>query len=59
MIRKILSLYVAAFMMLPGLALSEETEETFPDYTVLPVEAGDIVPVVARCRSEDSYREKV
>ena len=44
MIRKILSLYVAAFMMLPGLALSEETEETFPDYTVLPVEAGDIVP---------------
>ncbi len=29
--------------MAPAIALAEETE-TFPDYVVLPIEAGDIVP---------------
>lgn len=43
MFRKILSLYLAIFMMAPAIALAEETE-TFPDYVVLPIEAGDIVP---------------
>ena len=38
-----LSLYLAIFMMAPVIALAEETE-TFPDYVVLPIEAGDIVP---------------
>ena len=43
MFRKMLSLYLAIFMMAPAIALAEETE-TFPDYVVLPIEAGDIVP---------------
>jgi hypothetical protein len=30
-------------MMAPAIALTEEIE-TFPDYVVLPIEAGDIVP---------------
>ncbi len=43
MIRKILSLYLAIFMMSPAIAMAEDIE-TFPDYVVLPIEAGDIVP---------------
>jgi hypothetical protein len=43
MFRKVLSLYLAIFMMAPAMALAEEIE-TFPDYVVLPIEAGDIVP---------------
>ena len=43
MFRKMLSLSVAIFMMAPAIVLAEETE-TFPDYVVLPIEAGDIVP---------------
>jgi hypothetical protein len=38
-----LSLYLAIFMMAPAIVLAEEIE-TFPDYVVLPIEAGDIVP---------------
>ena len=43
MFKKMLSLYLAIFMMAPAIALAEEIE-TFPDYVVLPIEAGDIVP---------------
>jgi len=43
MLRKILSLYLVMFMMSPTIALAEDIE-TFPDYVVLPIEAGDIVP---------------
>tara|TARA_R110002110_G_scaffold92916_2_gene242277 strand:- start:1969 stop:2433 length:465 start_codon:yes stop_codon:yes gene_type:complete len=43
MLRKILSLYLVIFMMSPAIALAEDIE-TFPDYVVLPIEAGDIVP---------------
>lgn len=43
MFRKILSLYLAIFMISPVIVLAEEVE-TFPDYVVLPIEAGDIVP---------------
>jgi hypothetical protein len=43
MFRKMLSLYLAIFMMAPAIVLAEEIE-TFPDYVVLPIEAGDIVP---------------
>ena len=43
MFKKILSLYLAIFMMAPAVVLAEEVE-TFPDYVVLPIEAGDIVP---------------
>ena len=44
MLKRILSFYLAMFLALPAAALAEEAEVTFPDYTVLPVEAGDIVP---------------
>tara|TARA_R110002074_G_scaffold160706_3_gene318213 strand:- start:166 stop:636 length:471 start_codon:yes stop_codon:yes gene_type:complete len=44
MLKRILSFYLAMFLALPAAALAEESEGTFPDYTVLPVEAGDIVP---------------
>jgi hypothetical protein len=43
MLRKILSLYLVMFMISPALALGEDIE-TFPDYVILPIEAGDIVP---------------
>ena len=43
MLRKILSLYLVMFMMSPAMVLAEDIE-TFPDYVVLPIEAGDIVP---------------
>ena len=43
MLRKILSLYVSIFLLCPAIVMAEETE-TFPDYVVLPIEAGDIVP---------------
>jgi hypothetical protein len=43
MFKKILSLYLAIFMLAPAIVLAEEVE-TFPDYVVLPIEAGDIVP---------------
>ena len=41
--KKLLSICLAAFLSTPAIAYSEEIE-TFPDYTVLPVEAGDTVP---------------
>ena len=34
---------LAIFMMSPAIVLAEDIE-TFPDYVVLPIEAGDIVP---------------
>jgi hypothetical protein len=43
MIRKILSLYLMMFMISPAIVLAEDIE-TFPDYVVLPIEAGAIVP---------------
>ena len=43
MLRKILSLYLVAFMMSPTLVWADDPEPS-PDYVVLPVEAGDIVP---------------
>ena len=43
MLRKLLSLYLAMFVISPAIALAEEIE-TFPDYVVLPIEAGDTVP---------------
>ena len=43
MLRKILSFYLAIFMIAPAIVLAEDIE-TFPDYVVLPIEAGDIVP---------------
>ena len=43
MLKKVLSLYVSAFLLCPTIALSAEIE-TSPDYVVMPVEAGDIVP---------------
>jgi len=42
MIRKILSLYLIVFLAFPVVAFAEE--ESSPDYVVLPIEAGDIVP---------------
>ena len=43
MAKKLISLYLAIFLACPGIAFAEDTE-TDPDYVVLPVEAGDIVP---------------
>ncbi len=43
MFKKMLSLYLAIFMMAPAITMAEEIE-TFPDYVVLPIEAGDTVP---------------
>jgi len=43
MVKKLLSIYLAAFLGAPVIAHAEEIE-TFPDYTVLPIEAGDTVP---------------
>jgi len=43
MVRKLLSLYLVAFLVCPVAAFAAEVE-THPDYVVLPIEAGDIVP---------------
>ena len=43
MLRKILSLYLVTFMISPTMVWANETEPS-PDYGVLPVDAGDIVP---------------
>ena len=43
MLRKILSLYLVTFMISPTIVWANEAEPS-PDYLVLPVEAGDIVP---------------
>ena len=43
MIKKILSLYLAIFMTSPGLALAEDAPAP-EDYSVIPIEAGDVAP---------------
>ena len=42
MAKKLLSAFVALTMLTPAFALADETPD--PDYVVLPIEAGDIVP---------------
>jgi|TARA_R110002020_G_scaffold103217_9_gene241654 hypothetical protein len=45
MIKKVLAVYLAAFLAVPTAVLAQDTEEVvLPDYTVIPVEAGDTVP---------------
>tara|TARA_R110000744_G_scaffold88366_3_gene172203 strand:+ start:81 stop:545 length:465 start_codon:yes stop_codon:yes gene_type:complete len=43
MLKKILSLYLAIFMVSPAIAFAEDIE-TSANYVILPIEAGDIVP---------------
>jgi hypothetical protein len=43
MLRKIISLYLVVFLTIPATALADGPEAS-PEYVVLPVEAGDIVP---------------
>jgi hypothetical protein len=43
MVKKLLAVYLALWVAAPAVVAAEETE-TFPDYVVLPVEAGDTVP---------------
>lgn len=43
MFKKILSLYLAIFMIAPTIAMAADIEPS-PSYIVLPIEAGDIVP---------------
>ena len=43
MIKKLLSLYLVMFLAFPAIAMAEDIE-TFPDYVILPIEAGDVVP---------------
>jgi len=43
MVKKLLAVYLALWVAAPAVAMAEEVE-TFPDYVVLPVEAGDTVP---------------
>ena len=43
MFKKIISLYLAIFMIAPTIAMAADIEPS-PSYIVLPIEAGDIVP---------------
>tara|TARA_R110002020_G_scaffold82416_1_gene204031 strand:+ start:3775 stop:4242 length:468 start_codon:yes stop_codon:yes gene_type:complete len=43
MVKKLISLYLVAFLICPVVAFADEVG-TDPDYVVLPIEAGDIVP---------------
>ena len=43
MVRKILATYLAVLLMYPAVVVASDVE-TSPDYVILPVEAGDIVP---------------
>ena len=45
MVKKLLATYLALFLLAaPVAAAEEEAEPEFPDYVVLPVEAGTIIP---------------
>ena len=44
MVRQILSLYLAISLVAPTVVFANEDEAPTPDYVVLPVEAGDVVP---------------
>ena len=44
MVRKILSLYLAISLVAPTVVFANEEDAPTPDYVVLPVEAGDVVP---------------
>lgn len=43
MVKKLLAVYLALWIAAPAVVVAEEVE-SFPDYVVLPVEAGDTVP---------------
>jgi hypothetical protein len=43
MVKKLIAVYLALWLAAPAMAMAEEIE-TFPDYVVLPIEAGDTVP---------------
>ena len=43
MIKKLIAVYLVLWLATPAVVIAEEVE-TFPDYTILPVEAGDTVP---------------
>lgn len=43
MVKKLIAFYLALWLAAPAVVMAEEVE-TFPDYVVLPVEAGDTVP---------------
>ena len=43
MFRKVLSLYVSMVLLCPAVVIAADIEPS-PDYVVLPVEAGDLVP---------------
>jgi len=43
MVRKILAIYLAVFMISPPVLMAADIEPS-PEYIILPVEAGDIVP---------------
>jgi len=43
MVEKILAVYLIAALLCPTIVLAEEAEAS-PSYTIVPVEAGDIVP---------------
>jgi len=44
MVKKLISLYLAVFLMLPGVVLAEEEPSPDPEYIVVSVTAGDTVP---------------
>ena len=45
MVKKILATYLAALLLAaPAMAAEEEVETEFPDYAVLPIEAGTVAP---------------
>jgi len=44
MVKKILSLYLIAFLLCPALAFADEAEEVDTDYNVVPLESGDPAP---------------
>ena len=48
MVKKILAVYLALWVGAPAVVMAEEAE-TFPDYVVLPVEAGIAVPALRHC----------
>ncbi len=45
MVNKLVTFYLIAFLIFPTTVIADETDEVnFPDYAVIPVEAGDMVP---------------
>jgi len=59
MVRKLLSLYLVAFLVCPGIAFAEDSEESPAEYDLVPLEAGEPAPFTGVLLSLDAAAKLV